>query len=64
MTDHAKAQSELYPVIGESVDLGGIRWRVVDKDLSHVSFVVEGMGEQVRRVSLKQWQRVAERSKA
>lgn len=56
-------QGELFPVVGDSLNFGGgLVWRVLDREPSHVVFKVEGMpSEPARRVSLRQWQRMAER---
>lgn len=56
-------QGELFPSIGSTLSLGYLVWRVVDREPSHVLFVVEGMGEEPRRISLAQWKRMAARSK-
>ena len=54
-------QCELFPVAGDVLDHGLIRWRVVDREPDHVSFVVEGWDEPPRRISIRQWQRLAAR---
>lgn len=54
-------QGELFPVVGDSLDHGGLRWRVVDREPARVSFVVEGLGEPARWISLRQWKRIAAR---
>jgi hypothetical protein len=64
VTDHTQVQDqgELFPVPGDVLEQGFIRWKVVDREPAHVLFVVEGMNEPPRRVSLRQWQRVAARA--
>jgi hypothetical protein len=52
----------LFPVVGDLLEQGFITWRVVDREPAHVLFVVEGMNEPPRRISLRQWLRVAARS--
>jgi hypothetical protein len=56
-------QGEFFPATGTALEASyGITWRVVDREPAHVLFVVEGMDEPPRRVSLAQWLRVAARS--
>jgi hypothetical protein len=58
----AQDQGELFPVVGDRLNHGGLSWRVVDREPSHVVFVVEGLEEPARRITLRQWQRMARRA--
>jgi hypothetical protein len=65
VTDHTQVQDqgELFPVVGDVLEQGFIAWRVVDREPAHVLFVVDGMDEPPRRISIGQWKRVAARSR-
>jgi hypothetical protein len=65
VTDHTQVQDqgEFFPVPGDVLEQGFITWRVVGREPAHVLFVVEGMDEPPRRISLRQWHRVAARSR-
>jgi hypothetical protein len=57
------SQGEFFPTTGTVLEASyGITWRVVDREPAHVLFVVVGLDEPPRRVSLAQWLRVAARS--